>query len=176
MKVTVIPIVIGVLGTVTKGTEGLGNKRTNGDHPNYFILQIGQNTEKSPGGLEEIFCRSKSSEKPSANDFFKILKEIIIIMSYQRAEQVEELESDVDINCNWCALNSPLRLGKKTGEFRNQGKNQEHPNNLLRLTRLLRTVLDTSCHEYFCYGLKTSITLFNYKFVVCVFLDDLGRI
>ena len=56
MKVTVIPIVISVLGTVTKGLlrrlEGLGNKRSNEDHPNCNIIKIGQNTEKSPGDLK----------------------------------------------------------------------------------------------------------------------------
>ena len=50
MKVTITPIVIGSLGTVdealVKGTRGLGNKRTDGDHPNYCITEIGQNTEK----------------------------------------------------------------------------------------------------------------------------------
>ena len=45
MKVTVILIVIGVLGTVT---EGLGNKKNIEDHPNYCIVEIFQNT-KSPG-------------------------------------------------------------------------------------------------------------------------------
>ena len=40
MKMRVIPIVIGALGTVTKGTgtEEFGNKRTRGDHPNYSIV------------------------------------------------------------------------------------------------------------------------------------------
>ena len=39
-----------------------------GDHPNYCINEIGQNTEKSPGGrLEETCCHSNSSEKTSAN-------------------------------------------------------------------------------------------------------------
>ena len=33
------------------GTGRLRNKRTNGDHPNYSIVDIGQNTEKSPGDL-----------------------------------------------------------------------------------------------------------------------------
>ena len=33
---------------------GLGNKRTNGDHPNYYIIEKGQNTEKSPGGLRRL--------------------------------------------------------------------------------------------------------------------------
>ena len=32
-------------------TGGLGNKRMNGDHPNYSITEIVQNTEKSPGDL-----------------------------------------------------------------------------------------------------------------------------
>ena len=55
MKETVIPIVISALDTVTKGLikrlEEPGNKRTRGDHPNYSIIENGQNTEKSPGDL-----------------------------------------------------------------------------------------------------------------------------
>ena len=55
MKVTVIPIVFGALGTVTKGLvkglEDLENKRTSEEHPNHGIEQISQNTEKSPGYL-----------------------------------------------------------------------------------------------------------------------------
>ena len=47
MKVTVI----GILGTVT---GGFGNKRKSGDHPNYSIIKIGQNTEKSPGDLRRL--------------------------------------------------------------------------------------------------------------------------
>ena len=31
------------------GTGGLGNNGTGGDCPNYGIVKIGQNTEKSPG-------------------------------------------------------------------------------------------------------------------------------
>ena len=33
---------------IFKGIGGLGNKMTSGDHPNYSIVEIGQNTEKSP--------------------------------------------------------------------------------------------------------------------------------
>ena len=51
MKATIIPIVIGGLD---KGTRGLGNKRTSGDHPNYSIIEIGQNTKKSPGDLRRL--------------------------------------------------------------------------------------------------------------------------
>ena len=54
----IISIVIGALGTVTKnlvqGLGGLGNNRTNGDHPNYCIIESGQNTEKSPGDLRRL--------------------------------------------------------------------------------------------------------------------------
>ena len=58
MKVMVIPIVISALGTVTKRigtrTEGLENKRTSGDQRNDSIIEIGQNTEKSPGHLRKL--------------------------------------------------------------------------------------------------------------------------
>ena len=35
-------------------TGGLGNNRTIGDHPNYSIIKIGQNTEKSPVNLRRF--------------------------------------------------------------------------------------------------------------------------
>ena len=57
MKVTIIPIVIGAFGTITKGlfwTGGFGGRRKSGDHPNYNIIEIGQNTEKSPGDLKRL--------------------------------------------------------------------------------------------------------------------------
>ena len=46
MKVTIIPIVIGTLATVTKVAVqgGFGNNRTSGDHRKYCIIEIGQNT------------------------------------------------------------------------------------------------------------------------------------
>ena len=37
-----------------KGLDGVVNRRTNGDHPNYSIVKIGQNTEKSPGDLQRF--------------------------------------------------------------------------------------------------------------------------
>ena len=56
MKGTVIPIVIGALGTVTKELikGGLGGRRASGDHPNYSIGENCQNTEKSPGDLRRL--------------------------------------------------------------------------------------------------------------------------
>ena len=34
-----------------KGTGEHGNKKTSGNHPNYYNLEIEHNTEKSPGDL-----------------------------------------------------------------------------------------------------------------------------
>ena len=57
-KVAIIPIAIGAPRTVTKsinkGTGGLGNKRTGRDYSNYSIVEIGQNTEMSPGDLRRL--------------------------------------------------------------------------------------------------------------------------
>ena len=33
---------------------GLGNKRTSGEHPDYSIIKIGQNTKKSPGDFKRL--------------------------------------------------------------------------------------------------------------------------
>ena len=54
---TMMPIKTGPLGRHQRtgaSTGGLGNKRTSGDHPNYCIVKIGQNTEKSPGDLGRV--------------------------------------------------------------------------------------------------------------------------
>ena len=68
MKVMMIPVVIGALGTIPKGRETgrLGNKRTRVNHPDYSIIKISQNSEKVPGDLE-TWCHSDSREKPSVN-------------------------------------------------------------------------------------------------------------
>ena len=53
IRVTVIPIVIGALGTIPKGLEKdwKGWKSTNRHHLHNNIVEIGQNTEKNPGDL-----------------------------------------------------------------------------------------------------------------------------
>ena len=51
MKVTIVPIVIGALGTITKG---LGGWRTGRDYPNDSITENGQNSETSPGDLRRF--------------------------------------------------------------------------------------------------------------------------
>ena len=47
-------------GRIGKGTGGYRNKRTNGDHPKYFIIDIGQNTEKRPGDLRRLAVTQNS--------------------------------------------------------------------------------------------------------------------
>ena len=58
MKIMVILTVIGALGTISKRivteTGRLGNKRLRGDHLNYSIVEIGQNTEKNLGDLRRL--------------------------------------------------------------------------------------------------------------------------
>ena len=58
MWLTVIPVVIGALGAVPKGSEWgleeLENWRTNRHHPNYSLVENDQNTEKSPGGMRRL--------------------------------------------------------------------------------------------------------------------------
>ena len=55
---TIIPIVIGAFGTVTKGLlKGLEDLVVGGrvgDHPNDSIVENGQNTKKSPGDLRRL--------------------------------------------------------------------------------------------------------------------------
>ena len=62
-KVTIMPIVIGAFGTVTKGLlkgledleiGGLGSWRTSGNYPNYIIIENGQNPEESSGDLKRL--------------------------------------------------------------------------------------------------------------------------
>ena len=45
-----------------KGPRKLRNQRTSGDHANYSIIKIGQNTEKSPGDLRRLAI-TQTSEK-----------------------------------------------------------------------------------------------------------------
>ena len=42
------------LQRIGKGIGRLGNKRASGDTPDYSIIMIGQNTEKSPGDLRRL--------------------------------------------------------------------------------------------------------------------------
>ena len=52
---TIIPILIGTLHTETKGlVQGLEDLEITGQCPNYSIVVIGQNTEKSSGDSKRL--------------------------------------------------------------------------------------------------------------------------
>ena len=62
MKVMVIPIVTGALGSVSKilvqGLENLEKKKS-GNYPKYCIIKIGQNTWKGPRDLIRLAATQK---------------------------------------------------------------------------------------------------------------------
>ena len=63
MKVTVIPMVNGTPGTVTKGlVQRLEDIDIRG-HLKYSIVKIGQNTKRSPGDLRRLDVRQTPVEK-----------------------------------------------------------------------------------------------------------------
>ena len=62
IRVSQIPIVVGVPRTAPKDTKNILEKkseRKNRDHLNYNNVEIGQNTEKSPGNLLLFKLRGK---------------------------------------------------------------------------------------------------------------------
>ena len=52
-----------------KGTRGVRNRRMSGDHPNYNIIEKGQNTEKSPGDLSIL----NVTQTPVKNPHLKLM-------------------------------------------------------------------------------------------------------
>ena len=58
---------------INKGTRGLRNKRTSGNHPNYCIIQIGQNTEKSPRDLRRLAVTQTPVKDHQPTIMWKIL-------------------------------------------------------------------------------------------------------
>ena len=74
MKVTIIPIMIGAFGTVTKG---LGDLEIRGrvETIYLYIIEIGQNTEKSPGDLRRVAVIQISVKDHQLTLIWKTLKE-----------------------------------------------------------------------------------------------------
>ena len=54
MKVTIVPIVTGALGIITKRPGGHGSWLTGRNYPNDSIAENGQNPETSPGDLRRL--------------------------------------------------------------------------------------------------------------------------
>ena len=65
---------------ISKGTGRLGNKKTSGDHPNYSIIQIGQNAKKKPGDLRRLAVTQAPVENHQLKLVWKTLKRVTIII------------------------------------------------------------------------------------------------
>ena len=61
---------------INKGTGGLGNKRTSGDHQNYIIAEIDQNIEKNPEGLRRLAVTQTPVKDHQQKLMWKSLKEL----------------------------------------------------------------------------------------------------
>ena len=94
---------------IIKGTGGFGNKRTSGDYPNYYIIEIGQNTEKGPGDLRRLAVIQTSMK------------------DHQHVKNSQGLNNNNDDD-SWCSWNSLQRPGKETGvRTRDKRKTRDHP-------------------------------------------------
>ena len=82
MKVTVIPIVNG-LNMIGTGAEEIGNKKTNGDHPNYSIVDISQTIKRSPGDLRRLAVTQTPVKNHQLMLMGKTLKREKIMISEQ---------------------------------------------------------------------------------------------
>ena len=84
MKVTIIPIVIGAFGTVTKellkGTWGLGCWRPSGDHPNDILIQNVQNTKNRTRDLRRLAVSQTPVKDHQLTLMWKTLKGLMIIL------------------------------------------------------------------------------------------------
>ena len=63
---------------IGKGTGRFGNKRISGDHPDYSIIKIDQNTEKSPGYLRKLALTQTPVRNHQLMPKWKTLKSKII--------------------------------------------------------------------------------------------------
>ena len=80
IKVMRILIVIGALGTVTKGLirslGGLGNKRTSEDYLNYSIIEIDHNAKETFGGLKRLAITQTPVENQQLTLVWKLSNEL----------------------------------------------------------------------------------------------------
>ena len=79
MKLTIVAIVIGALGTITKGLlkgqEDLEVGETGRDYPNDSIAENGQNLETSPGDLRRRAVTQTPVKNHQLTLMWKTLKE-----------------------------------------------------------------------------------------------------
>ena len=63
------------------------NKRTSGDQPDYSIIKIGQNTEKSTGDLRRLAVTETQVEKHQLTLIWKTLKGVMITVRVKKGRR-----------------------------------------------------------------------------------------
>ena len=79
---------------ISKGSRRLGNKRTSGDHQDYSISKISQNTEKSPGDVRRFAVTQTPMEDHWLKLVWKTLKGLIKMI-------IREIQIDPPILARW---------------------------------------------------------------------------
>ena len=77
---------------IGNGTEKFINHRTSGDHPDYNIFKIDQNTEKSPGDLMRLVAPQSSVKNHHLTLVWKISprSKIIIKVKMKESKKIDE--------------------------------------------------------------------------------------
>ena len=93
MNVTMILIVIGASGKITKGSlKGLEDMEVGGrNHPKYSIIENGQNTEKSLGDSRRFAVAQTPVKDHLITLLWEKLKEIIVIINKKLKELLSRL-------------------------------------------------------------------------------------
>ena len=122
MKVTIIPIMIGAFGTVTKVLlKGLEDLEVGGQVETIQTTAL-LRTARILSRVLETCCHSSSSKIERKQ------KEGYIPRHCKRIEKTVEHESNDYTNCNWCSCYSHQRIDTRTGGLRNKRTSGNHPN------------------------------------------------
>ena len=113
---------------IIKGTGKRGNNGTNGDHPNYSIVENGQNTEKSPGDLRRLTVTQTSVTDNQLALMWKTLKEkmiLILIIMINRSSNLGHTTGPTDNLQRKKSKKRTCQLGKPQSKFKRRGKEQQ---------------------------------------------------
>ena len=143
-----IPLIIGAFATVTKdvptGTGELGNKRTSGDHPNDSIVEIGQDSKKSPGDLRRLAVSQIPGRTCQLTIVWKTLKWVKWQHCWERPKSWDESWRLEETCCHSNSSEKPsANIDVKSSKGVNNNNNNIQTSTLLRMARLLRRVVET---------------------------------
>ena len=144
MKVTIIPVVIGAFGTLTKGIlKTHGSWQTSGNHPNYSIVENGQNTEKSHGDLRRLAVTQTPVKYHQLTQMWKILIIIIIIIIIIRRRRIRRRRRRRRRRRMVTLILIVIRaLGRVSKQEKWQGKNRDHLKHSIAKIRIFKGIQD----------------------------------